>query len=153
VKLAESGYNSGTWAVDTLIANAGKHSFTLPSALAPGNYLIRPEIIALHEADAAYNVNPARGAQFYMECVQLQVTGAGSTVRLSSPHELLGWSLDSWPDRTSDTSYRCSHSRSIRLHRPRSCVQSIRLLHILHHSRTTGMESREWWVNRQLPRK
>jgi len=80
VKLAESGYNSGTWAVDTLIANKGQHSFTLPSVLAPGNYLVRPEIIALHEADAAYNVNPARGAQFYMECIQLKVTGNGGTV-------------------------------------------------------------------------
>jgi cellulase len=85
VKLAESGYNSGTWAVDTLIANKGQHSFTLPSVLAAGNYLIRPEIIALHEADAAYNVNPARGAQFYMECIQLQVTGSGGTVRSFIP--------------------------------------------------------------------
>jgi cellulase len=52
--------------------------------LAPGNYLVRSEIIALHEADAAYNVNPARGAQFYMECIQLQVTGNGGTVSPSS---------------------------------------------------------------------
>lgn len=79
VKLAESGLNAGTWAVDTLIANKGKHDFTLPSVLAPGNYLVRPEIIALHEADAAFTANPARGAQLYMECIQLQVTGSGST--------------------------------------------------------------------------
>ncbi|PMD37789.1 carbohydrate-binding module family 1 protein [Hyaloscypha variabilis F] len=79
VKLAESGYENGTWAVQTLIANKGVHSFTLPSVLAPGNYLIRPEIIALHEADASYAVNPARGAQLYMECIQLNVTGTGAT--------------------------------------------------------------------------
>lgn len=87
VKLAQSGYESSnkTWAVQTLIANKGLHSFTLPSVLAPGNYLIRPEIIALHEADASYAVNPARGAQFYMECIQLSVTGTGSTVRSISP--------------------------------------------------------------------
>jgi hypothetical protein len=81
VKLAEEGYDASTklWAVDNLITNKGIHSFTLPSTLADGDYLIRGEIIALHEADAAYNVNPARGAQFYMECVQITVTGGGST--------------------------------------------------------------------------
>ena len=81
VKLAQAGFDAGTWAVQTLIANKGLHSFTLPSALAPGDYLIRPEIIALHEADASYATNPARGAQFYMECIQLTVTGSGTTVR------------------------------------------------------------------------
>jgi cellulase len=81
VKLAEEGYDASTklWAVDNLITNKGKHSFTLPSVLADGDYLIRGEIIALHEADAAYSANSARGAQFYMECVQITVTGGGST--------------------------------------------------------------------------
>lgn len=83
VKVAEDGYDGSTWAVDTLIANKGKYVFTIPSALADGDYLIRGEIIALHEADAAYNVNSARGAQFYMECVQVTVSGGGSTVCLS----------------------------------------------------------------------
>lgn len=81
VKLAEEGYDASTklWAVDNLITNKGIHSFTLPSTLADGDYLIRGEIIALHEADTAYNVNSARGAQFYMECVQITVAGGGST--------------------------------------------------------------------------
>lgn len=81
VKLAEAGYDASTklWAVDTLIANKGIRSFTLPASLAPGDYLLRGEIIALHEADTAYNVNSARGAQFYMECVQISVTGSGTT--------------------------------------------------------------------------
>jgi hypothetical protein len=82
VKLAEDGYSAGTWAVDTLITNKGKHSFTLPSVLDDGDYLLRGEIMALREANAAYNVNSARGAQFYMECVQVTVTGGGSTVSL-----------------------------------------------------------------------
>lgn len=80
VKLAEEGYDGTTWAVTKLKTNNGQHSITLPSTLAAGDYLLRPEIIALHEADAAYNVNPARGAQFYMECVQIKVTGSGSIV-------------------------------------------------------------------------
>lgn len=86
VKLAEDGYTGTTWAVDTLIANKGKHSFTLPSVLAPGDYLLRGEIIALHESDTAYNVNSARGAQFYMECVQVTVTGSGTTVSFIHIH-------------------------------------------------------------------
>jgi lytic cellulose monooxygenase (C1-hydroxylating) len=71
VKLAEEGYSNGVWAVDTLITNRGKHSVTLPK-LTPGEYLLRPEIIALHEG------NRVGGAQFYMECVQIKVTGSGS---------------------------------------------------------------------------
>jgi hypothetical protein len=42
------------------------------------SYLIRAEMIALHEGDASYLVNPTRGAQFYPDCVQIEVTGDGS---------------------------------------------------------------------------
>lgn len=77
-KLAESGLNSGVWAVTTLIANGGKHSLTLPSNLAAGDYLLRAEIVALHEADTDYTVNSARGAQFYPSCSQFTVTGSGT---------------------------------------------------------------------------
>lgn len=75
VKLAEEGYHKDTdkWAVDNLIANKGKHSVTIPDGLEAGEYLLRPEIIALHEG------NREGGAQFYMECVQVKVTGGGST--------------------------------------------------------------------------
>jgi cellulase len=71
LKLAEEGLSNGKWAVDNLIANRGKHSITLPD-LAAGEYLLRPEIIALHEG------NRNAGAQFYMECVQVKVTSSGS---------------------------------------------------------------------------
>ncbi|CZT48816.1 related to Endo-beta-1,4-glucanase D [Rhynchosporium secalis] len=80
VKLAEDGYDGSQWAVQKLIANKGKHDFILPSTLADNKYLIRGEIIALHEADSAYSANPGRGAQFYMECVQISVSGGGSTL-------------------------------------------------------------------------
>ncbi|KAI1759303.1 lytic polysaccharide monooxygenase [Hypoxylon sp. FL1150] len=79
-KIDEEGLANGTWAVDNLIANGGKKDFTLPSTLAAGKYLIRQEIIALHEADVSYEVNPARGAQFFPSCVQFEVTGSGSAV-------------------------------------------------------------------------
>ncbi|KAM7211982.1 family 61 putative glycoside hydrolase [Rhypophila decipiens] len=72
-KVAEDGLNGGTWAVDTLIANGGWHYFTMPTCIAPGDYLMRVEIIALH------NAYSYPGAQFYMECAQIRVTGSGST--------------------------------------------------------------------------
>lgn len=64
--------------METLVANGGKHHVTLPSALAAGDYLLRAEIIALHEADTDYTVNPARGAQFYASCSQFKITGSGT---------------------------------------------------------------------------
>ena len=42
------------------------------------SYLIRAEIIALHEGDVSYIANPKRGAQFYPDCVQIEVTGEGT---------------------------------------------------------------------------
>jgi lytic cellulose monooxygenase (C1-hydroxylating) len=75
VKIASDGFN-GQWATDKLRASKGQHSFTIPSGLAPGEYLIRPEIIALHEG------NRQGGAQLYMACVQFKVTGDGSKVCL-----------------------------------------------------------------------
>lgn len=63
-KVAEDGLNGGTWAVDKLIANGGWHYFTMPTCIAPGDYLMRVEIIALH------NAYSYPGAQFYMECAQ-----------------------------------------------------------------------------------
>jgi cellulase len=40
--------------------------------LAPGDYILRPEILALHEG------NKQGGAQFYMECVHVKVGGSGT---------------------------------------------------------------------------
>jgi len=68
MKVASEGFEGNVWATDKLRANKGKHSFTMPH-LAPGAYLIRPEIIALHEGQ---NVG---GAQFYMGCVQVKIAG------------------------------------------------------------------------------
>jgi len=70
VKVASDGFSGGQWATDKLRTNKGKHSFTMPN-VAPGAYLIRPEIIALHEGQ---NLG---GAQLYMSCIQVKVTGSG----------------------------------------------------------------------------
>jgi hypothetical protein len=50
----------------------------IPEGLKAGHYLIRAEMIALHEGDVSYVANPRRGAQFYPDCVQIEVTGEGS---------------------------------------------------------------------------
>ncbi|KAF1978776.1 cel1 protein precursor [Bimuria novae-zelandiae CBS 107.79] len=60
---------SGTaWGANDILKNLSWES-TIPASLAPGNYLIRHEIIALHQANTP---------QFYAECAQIQVTGSGS---------------------------------------------------------------------------
>jgi hypothetical protein len=47
---------------------------TIPASLAPGEYLLRAEQIALHMA------GQPNGAQFYLSCAQIKVTGSGSAV-------------------------------------------------------------------------
>ncbi|KAF3910960.1 Endoglucanase-4 [Arthrobotrys entomopaga] len=73
-KVYEDGYDpsTGLWAVDKLIANKGKVTFTLPSCIPAGNYFLRGELIALHGASSTL------GAQFYMECAQINIVGGGS---------------------------------------------------------------------------
>ncbi|KAG9124384.1 hypothetical protein FRC07_011814 [Ceratobasidium sp. 392] len=76
-KLFDEGFTNGQWAVDKLKANGGHITIIIPD-LAAGEYLLRPEIIALHEADTDFAVNPVRGAQFYMDCVQIKIVSSGS---------------------------------------------------------------------------
>ncbi|PGG98856.1 hypothetical protein AJ80_09452 [Polytolypa hystricis UAMH7299] len=71
-KIAHTGLEGENWAVDTLRANNGKWTVQIPSSIANGEYLIRQEIIALHSAYAP------GGAQFYVGCAQISVTGGGS---------------------------------------------------------------------------
>jgi cellulase len=72
-KVSEDGLDgSGQWGVDRLISNGGWMDFTMPSCVAPGNYLLRAEIIALHSASSQ------GGAQFYMGCAQINVSSSGS---------------------------------------------------------------------------
>lgn len=71
-KVAEAGLSNGVWAVDTMISNQGWHYFTMPTCVAPGDYLMRVELIALH------NAYSQGGAQFYMECAQIRITGSGT---------------------------------------------------------------------------
>ncbi|KAI2610228.1 glycoside hydrolase family 61 protein [Hypoxylon fragiforme] len=71
-KVAEDGLSNGQWAVDKMISNNGWHYFTMPTCIAPGDYLMRVELIALHGAQMQGQ------AQFYMECAQIRITGSGT---------------------------------------------------------------------------
>ncbi|KZT41817.1 hypothetical protein SISSUDRAFT_1016925 [Sistotremastrum suecicum HHB10207 ss-3] len=71
-KIAEWGLVNGTWGVTQLWNYEGKFPAVIPSCIEPGNYFLRAEIIALHAASSY------PGAQFYMECAQINVTGGGT---------------------------------------------------------------------------
>jgi lytic cellulose monooxygenase (C1-hydroxylating) len=76
-KISEAGLINGApapgkWASDTLISQNLTWTVTVPASIAPGNYVLRHEIIALHSAN-----NP-QGAQNYPQCINLQVTSSGT---------------------------------------------------------------------------
>ena len=58
--------------VQTVPVNGKPTSVTLPTDIAPGDYLVRHEIIALHLAQAR------GGAEFYPSCTQIRVGGSQS---------------------------------------------------------------------------
>ncbi|KAF4342109.1 endoglucanase [Fusarium beomiforme] len=69
--LIDMSMHSGKWAADVLVANSFSWTLQVPEALAPGNYVLRHEIIALHGA------GQPNGAQNYPQCFNLKVTGSG----------------------------------------------------------------------------
>ncbi|KAI0643257.1 glycosyl hydrolase family 61-domain-containing protein [Trametes meyenii] len=73
-KIAQAGrLANGTWAQAALM-NGAAPAVQLPGDIAPGEYIIRHEIIALHTA-----MN-AGGAEFYPSCAQLAIGGSGRGV-------------------------------------------------------------------------
>lgn len=71
-KIDELDYVDGKWANEVIQADGGNYTFKLPTGLASGEYLLRSEMLALHAA------NTVGGAQFYIGCAQLKITGTGS---------------------------------------------------------------------------
>ncbi|KZT43360.1 hypothetical protein SISSUDRAFT_1057764 [Sistotremastrum suecicum HHB10207 ss-3] len=74
-KISEMGLPSSNpdyWATEVLNDNCGHYTFTIPSDIAPGEYLLRAEVIALHVASSV------GGAQFYMSCYQITIGKGGS---------------------------------------------------------------------------
>lgn len=73
----------GTWATDKMINNNNTWTLTIPKAVSDGNYVLRHEIIALHSA------GNKDGAQNYVQCVNIKVTGGGD----AEPEGTLGEKL------------------------------------------------------------
>lgn len=72
-KIFEDGYDNSTnkWCTKKLIDTNGLLSVALPSGLPTGAYLVRPELLALHEAQIG-------DPQFYVGCAQIFVSGTSS---------------------------------------------------------------------------
>lgn len=70
--LIDSSSSPGYYASDELIDNDLGWMVKIPADLAPGDYVLRHEIIALHSA------NQANGAQNYPQCFNLRITGSGT---------------------------------------------------------------------------
>jgi cellulase len=61
------------WGSDMLARQNASWTFTVPSTLQPGEYLLRHEILGLHVA------GKSMGAQFYPVCAQIKLSGSGTT--------------------------------------------------------------------------
>jgi hypothetical protein len=74
-KIFDHGYDSDSqkWCTDKIIDNNGLLSVNLPKGLEGGDYLARPEILALH---AAKDGDP----QFYTGCAQIFLQSSGNLV-------------------------------------------------------------------------
>ncbi|KAL2829515.1 glycosyl hydrolase family 61-domain-containing protein [Aspergillus cavernicola] len=94
-KIDAKGLTAGTWASDELLANGASWDITIPADLKAGNYVLRHEIIALHGAP-----------QFYPQCVNLKVTGSGTSTPSGTPGMQLysktekGFNTNIWQEPT-----------------------------------------------------
>ncbi|KAK2629760.1 hypothetical protein QTJ16_000580 [Diplocarpon rosae] len=71
-KIDEFVSENGTWANVIMGAQDMTYTFKLPIGLQSGEYLLRSEMLALHGS------GQVGGAQFYIGCAQLKITGTGS---------------------------------------------------------------------------
>ncbi|KAI9170705.1 Endoglucanase-7 [Paramyrothecium foliicola] len=90
VKIQEQGidYATQTWASAEFVNKGSKWTVTIPKSLAPGNYVLRHEIIALHGAGSP------NGAQNYPQCFNLKITGSGTANPTGVPGTSLYKSTD-----------------------------------------------------------
>ncbi|KZL71499.1 glycosyl hydrolase family 61 [Colletotrichum incanum] len=72
VGLVDGSKAPGKWGSDDMLSNNKSWTMTIPANIAAGQYVLRHETIALHEAGRE------GGAQNYPQCVNLDVQGGGS---------------------------------------------------------------------------
>ena len=94
--LSENYSAFGIWATDVLIHTNHTYTLQIPPSLAPGNYIIRHEIIALH-----YALTPDLGTQHYPQCFNVIVSGSGTDI----PEGVLGTELYGRPDDEAGLKY------------------------------------------------
>lgn len=66
-------WGQGLWAQNRIQYEDSWSHTTIPSDIAPGEYLLRHELISLHGAHST-----AEGAQYYPACIQIKITGSGT---------------------------------------------------------------------------
>lgn len=76
-KIWDEGYDevAGKWCTEKLITNNGHLSVALPGDLQGGYYLVRPELLALHQADKTPS-----DPQFYVGCAQVYLESTGTAL-------------------------------------------------------------------------
>ncbi|KAI1750262.1 glycosyl hydrolase family 61-domain-containing protein [Xylaria castorea] len=73
----------GLWATDLLIANNNSWIVEIPPQIKPGFYVLRTEIIALH------NASNAIGSQNYPQCLNIRIEGNGTSLPSGTPGKKL----------------------------------------------------------------
>ncbi|KAJ2068144.1 hypothetical protein GGI16_009579, partial [Coemansia sp. S142-1] len=73
-KIYDLGFNKDTnkWCSDVARDNHGRVDVVIPKDIENGKYILRTELLALHKAMDPW------GAQFYPNCVQLDISGASN---------------------------------------------------------------------------
>ncbi|KZL82209.1 putative glycosyl hydrolase [Colletotrichum incanum] len=70
--LIDPPQRTNRWAASVLIENGNAWLVRIPPNIAPGHYVLRHDIIALHSA------GQQNGAQSYPQCINLEITGEGT---------------------------------------------------------------------------
>jgi cellulase len=78
-KIDEASYDpkTQTFGTDWLIKNNNYWTSVIPSDIKPGTYVVRHELISLHNALNDDYIKKSSGAQHYPQCVKIKVTGDG----------------------------------------------------------------------------
>jgi hypothetical protein len=85
-KIDEATYDptTMTWGTDWLMKGNNTRKVTIPSDIKPGTYVVRHEIISLHNALNDDYIKKSSGAQFYPQCINIKVTGDGTATPAGS---------------------------------------------------------------------
>ena len=76
-KIWYEGYDDATnrWCTEKLMSENGRLSVTIPTDIEGGYYLVRTELLALHQA----NLNPPN-PQFFVGCAQIFLSSGGTSI-------------------------------------------------------------------------